>query len=254
MRLYSRIAWPCGAHYKLRLFKHVCLDSLGEQRRRDHTRARHVRSRQERADQGQQQIIARPTGLGVVSFGVVSTRSRAGFYYPWFPEAWNQQGINPFTHYTPSLGVCDTSLCATDAGQVQAMHHGFLRAVRASWWGQGSRTDGRVSTLLQAAAPRGFQWARSFEAEGNAVGGVHGSAQPNDCRALLRSRMQSTTDYESITKLPPRQRQACAPRLRRSDRRLRETAARRSEANTLGFYLNLKVFSGYDGVVRFATR
>ena len=24
---------------------------------------------------------------------------RAAFYYPWFPEAWNQQGFNPFTNY-----------------------------------------------------------------------------------------------------------------------------------------------------------
>ena len=26
---------------------------------------------------------------------------RAAFYYPWFPQAWNQQGFNPFTNYTP---------------------------------------------------------------------------------------------------------------------------------------------------------
>ena len=29
---------------------------------------------------------------------------RAAFYYPWFPEGWNQQGYNPFTNYHPSLG------------------------------------------------------------------------------------------------------------------------------------------------------
>ena len=29
---------------------------------------------------------------------------RAAFYYPWFPEAWNQSGFNPFTNYTPTLG------------------------------------------------------------------------------------------------------------------------------------------------------
>jgi hypothetical protein len=34
---------------------------------------------------------------------------RAAFYYPWFPEAWNQQGFNRFTDYTPSLGFYDAS-------------------------------------------------------------------------------------------------------------------------------------------------
>src|SRR6185369_8622871 len=32
---------------------------------------------------------------------------RAAFYYPWFPEAWNQQGMNPFANYNPSLGFYD---------------------------------------------------------------------------------------------------------------------------------------------------
>jgi hypothetical protein len=34
---------------------------------------------------------------------------RTAFYYPWFPEAWNQQGFNPFTNYTPSLVFYDIS-------------------------------------------------------------------------------------------------------------------------------------------------
>ncbi|RPJ26412.1 MAG: hypothetical protein EHM33_11625, partial [Chloroflexi bacterium] len=32
---------------------------------------------------------------------------RAAFYYPWFPEAWDQRAINPYTNYTPSLGFYD---------------------------------------------------------------------------------------------------------------------------------------------------
>ena len=30
---------------------------------------------------------------------------RAAFYYPWFPEAWNQQGFNPFSNYVPIARV-----------------------------------------------------------------------------------------------------------------------------------------------------
>jgi len=37
---------------------------------------------------------------------------RAAFYYPWFPEAWNQQGFNPFTKYHPALGFYDSSSTA----------------------------------------------------------------------------------------------------------------------------------------------
>ena len=40
---------------------------------------------------------------------------RAAFYYPWFPEAWNQQGFNPFTNYTPTLGFYDSSSSSTIA-------------------------------------------------------------------------------------------------------------------------------------------
>src|SRR5215211_5355448 len=32
---------------------------------------------------------------------------RAAFYYPWFPEAWKQQGFDPFTNYNPSPGFYD---------------------------------------------------------------------------------------------------------------------------------------------------
>src|SRR5207237_7888958 len=34
---------------------------------------------------------------------------RAAFYYPWFPEAWSQQGINPYTKYLPVLGYCNSA-------------------------------------------------------------------------------------------------------------------------------------------------
>ena len=44
---------------------------------------------------------------------------RAVFYYPWFPEAWNQQGFNPFTNYTPSLGFLRFQLGVGHPGAYQ---------------------------------------------------------------------------------------------------------------------------------------
>src|SRR5919108_5161865 len=53
---------------------------------------------------------------------------RAAFYYPWFPEAWNQQGFNPFTNYTPSLGFYDGSSQTVIKQQIAAMQYGGIQA------------------------------------------------------------------------------------------------------------------------------
>jgi hypothetical protein len=92
----------------------------------------------------------------------VSLPIRAAFYYPWFPEAWNQQGLNPFSHYTPSLGYYDTS--AVVGQHVTAMQSAGIQAGIASWWGQGTPTDGRIPTLLSSAG--NFRWALYYEPEG----------------------------------------------------------------------------------------
>src|SRR4029077_11179301 len=46
---------------------------------------------------------------------------RAAFYYPWFPEAWNQQGYTPFSWYTPTLGNYDSSSASVVAGHIAAI-------------------------------------------------------------------------------------------------------------------------------------
>jgi hypothetical protein len=91
---------------------------------------------------------------------------RAAFYYPWFPEAWNQQGINPYTHYHPLLGFYDSSNSQVIHRHIQEMLYGGITAGIASWWGQGTPTDGRVKELLQAASGSGFRWALYYEKEG----------------------------------------------------------------------------------------
>src|SRR5919198_2968660 len=75
---------------------------------------------------------------------------RAAFYYPWFPEAWNQQGYNPFTWYQPTLGYYDSSGSTVIASHLAAMQYAGIQLGIASWWGQGSATDLRIGTLLQA--------------------------------------------------------------------------------------------------------
>jgi hypothetical protein len=93
---------------------------------------------------------------------------RAAFYYPWFPEAWNQQGLDPFTHYTPSLGYYDSSATNVIEQHIQSMEYGHIDAGIASWWGQGTKTDLRFQTLLSTtdAMGSGFRWTVYYEPEG----------------------------------------------------------------------------------------
>jgi hypothetical protein len=96
---------------------------------------------------------------------------RAVFAYPWFPEAWNQQGFNPFTNYTPSLGFYDSGSVTVIQNHISAMTYGNLNAAILSWWGQGSRTDQRVATILGAtpgSSNPDFRWSLYFENESQA--------------------------------------------------------------------------------------
>jgi hypothetical protein len=92
---------------------------------------------------------------------------RAAFYYPWFPEAWKQQGFDPFTRYEPSAGYYDSSATAIIDRHIDSMVYAGMDAGIASWWGQGSRTDSRISALLARAAGKPFSWALYYEPEGS---------------------------------------------------------------------------------------
>ena len=91
---------------------------------------------------------------------------RAAFYYPWFPEGWNQQGLNPFTRYTPSLGFYDSSSVPVIKSHVASMESADIQAGIASYWGIGTPTAGRVPGLL-ANAGLTFRWALYYEPEGS---------------------------------------------------------------------------------------
>ena len=91
---------------------------------------------------------------------------RAAFYYPWFPEAWTQGGVFPFTHYRPTRGYYDGKSRAVVRAQVDDMTYAGMDAGIASWWGQGSKEDLRIPRLLAAAEGTPFKWAVYHEPEG----------------------------------------------------------------------------------------
>ena len=159
---------------------------------------------------------------------------RAVFYYPWFPEAWNQQGFNPFTNYNPSLGFYDASLAVTRQ-HIAAMQYGGIQAGIASWWGQGSRTDGRISGLLQAAGGTSFRWSIYHENESQGDPSV---AQLTSDLTYIRDKYGNDPSFlrvngRFVVFVYAAGNDACG------------MADRWKQANTVGAYIVLKVFAGY---------
>jgi hypothetical protein len=159
---------------------------------------------------------------------------RAAFFYDWFPEAWKQQGRNPFTHYTPSRGFYDSGNRSVIAGQIAAMQYAHLDAGIVSWWGRGSPTDRRLPRLLSAAPPD-FHWAIYDEEEGQSN---PSSAAIRSDLLYLRARAASSPGYlriggRFVVFVYAQPADGC------------DMAKRWTAANTVGAYVVLKVFPGY---------
>lgn len=90
---------------------------------------------------------------------------RAAFYYPWFPEAWRQQGLDPFTNYRPTRGLYSVDQ-ATVRRQVAEMREGWITLGIASWFGRGTTTDRHWPAMMAGARDTGFAWAPYYEPEG----------------------------------------------------------------------------------------
>jgi len=109
------------------------------------------------------------------------------FYYPWFPEGWNQLGYTCgqpppnglpatpsgcFTRYQPSLGFYSSDSDATIDAHIRALDYGRMEVAITSWWGPGQPTDTRVARLLARTSALGsaLKWALYYEAEGYDAG------------------------------------------------------------------------------------
>ena len=160
---------------------------------------------------------------------------RAAFYYPWFPEAWDQYGIIPYTNYNPSLGLYDGGSQTVLQQHIAAMQYGGIQAGIASWWGQGSRTDTRIAGLLQAAAGTNFRWSIYHETESQGDPSV---AQLTSDLTHIRDRYGNDPSFlwvngRFVVFVYAAGNDACG------------MADRWKQANTVGAYVVLKVFVGY---------
>jgi hypothetical protein len=135
---------------------------------------------------------AAPGAPGELSFPI-----RAAFYYPWFPTAWNQSGMNPYTHFHPSLGFYDSNDTGTIAAHLDQFRYAGIQAAISSWWGQGDRTDRALPTLLQTTRATGspVRWTVYYEQEG---WGDPSVAQLSADLAYLRDRYAADPAYLRI--------------------------------------------------------
>jgi hypothetical protein len=163
---------------------------------------------------------------------------RAAFYYPWFPEAWNQQGINPYTQYAPTLGSYRTTDQATIQNHIRSLEYGNIDAAISSWWGQGTKEDARFPQLLSETDGLGspLRWAPYYEEESL---GDPTAAKIADDLAYIKSRYASDSAYLRVGGRPvifvfSTGSDGCG------------MADRWKTANAgLDFYVVLKVFTGY---------
>jgi len=140
-----------------------------------------------------------------------------------------------FTNYHPSSGFYDSSDVAVVSQHIAAMRYGGIEAGIASWWGQGSRTDQRIPTLLRAADGTDFRWTLYYEPDSLGDPSVaqleedlgHLASSYGDDPSYLR------VDGRFVVFVYADASDACG------------MAARWAQANTVNAYLVLKVFSGY---------
>lgn len=166
---------------------------------------------------------------------------RAAFYYPWFPDAWNQNGISPFTDHHPALGFYDSTDDAVRDAHLRALTYGRFDAGIYSWWGQGSTEDARFAGMLARTRATGspVRWAIYHEREGN--GPDPSVAQLGSDLDYIASRYASDPAYLTVDGKPVifaygDATDGC------------DTAERWHLANdaTRDFYVVLKVFGGYQ--------
>ncbi len=160
---------------------------------------------------------------------------RAAFYYPWFPEAWNQQNTYPYTNFTPTLGYYNNSDQAILKKHIDMMQYGNIQAGIASWWGQGSRSDNRVADLLTSAQNTNFRWSLYYENESL---GNPSSSQVNADLQYINDKYGKDPSFlrvngKFVVFVYADATDGCA------------MADRWKTGNTVGAYIVLKVFAGY---------
>jgi hypothetical protein len=160
---------------------------------------------------------------------------RAAFYYPWFAEAWEQNGIFPYTNFTPSLGYYSSADQNIIKQHIAMMQYGHIDAAIASWWGQGHHTDTKVAGLLSASAGTKFRWSLYYENESIADPSV---SQIRSDLTYIRDQYGNNPNFLRVNG-------KFVVFVYAAPNDLCGMADRWQQANTVGAFIVLKVFSGF---------
>jgi hypothetical protein len=161
----------------------------------------------------------------------------AAFFYGWYPEAWRTGAKYPYTRYHPLPNYYSADQPDVVHRQVQSLLYGHLDAGIYSWWGRGTRTDGRFARYLAAARRTPLRWAAYYEQEGQRDPSV---TQIRSDLKYLRNRYSHRPAYLKVRRrfvvfVYGDQSDGCG------------TAARWHAANAgINAYVVLKVFPGYQ--------
>ena len=161
---------------------------------------------------------------------------RAAFYYPWFPQAWTQLSIYPYTYYTPLLGYYSSADLSIINQHINMMEYGKIQAAIASWWGQGQQTDTKIAGLLSAAAGTRFRWALYYENE----------SQGDPSASQIQADLVYIHDHYGTDPSFLRVNGKFVIFVYASPTDGCGMADRWKQANTIGAYIVLKVFPGYN--------
>ncbi|MEY2581469.1 MAG: hypothetical protein QOE09_1318 [Ilumatobacteraceae bacterium] len=158
----------------------------------------------------------------------------AAFYYPWYAETWSVNGAH--VNYRPTNGYYSSGDSVVVANHMAALNYGRINVAIASWWGQGTHNEAtRIKLLLDKAAAANVKVAFYYEKEGSAdpstaeitadlhylqtkYGSHPGAAQINGKIVVFVYNANDST---------------CA------------IVDKWKAANTIGAYIDLKVFPGY---------
>ena len=165
-----------------------------------------------------------------------SAAAASGVLLPLVPRSLEFNRTSTPTPTTiPAWATTRSSDTAVIQQHIAAMQYGGIQAGISSWWGQGTRSDNRLPTLLATTAGSPFRWSIYYEQESQGDPSV--SALTADL-TYLRDHYGSDPSYLRINgRFVVFVYAAAADGCGMADRW--------AQANTVNAYIVLKVFSGY---------
>ncbi len=180
--------------------------------------------------------VTKPAAATATPAGVTATAPlRAAFYDASFPQEWDQNGIEPFTNFAPTLGNYDSTDPDVLRKHIAAMQYGHISAGIVAWQGKDTAADQVFGAILAASAGTTFRWAVYYQPQGKSS---PSAAQLAADLAYLRSQYGTGPNYLQIggrfvVFVSTVASNTC------------EMADRWAQANTVNAYVVLKVFANY---------